>query len=409
MATSGASLEASSSGLLLPPAVHAEVQRLLEFVRSELQPWELEMEADEAGAQVAHWRQRVSARSRELGFFGMTQPRRFGGSEAGPLLLTALQEALASANLRTLHRFVFGPGPGILAGATGRLASEYLDPVLRGEKVGAFGFTEPDQVPRRTYAIREGPDLIITGQKSYVTGGNSADFVNVLVNVEGSPDKKQPKGTAMVVVDRHAAGVVVERVFHSMDGGEAHAFMRFNAVRVPDWQVVGAIGEGMPRALGAIGNTRMFVAAQAAGLASWALQHIAAHVQKPHRTGSPLGSHEGVQLRLGDMAIDVAAARALLLQTATLLETTRDKKSEAAVAQVKMTKIFCTEACGRVVDAAVQLVGGEALVAGHPMERLYRSVRAMRLIEGASDLLRLQVAKAAMQAAPLPRALPAKL
>merc|ERR1712039_609375 len=129
------------------------------------------------------------------------------------------------------------------------------------------------------------------------------------------------------------------------------------------------------------------------------VHYVASHVQKPHRTGSPLGSREGVQLRLSEMVIDVTAARALLHQTAGLLEVVQSKKSDAIVQQVQTTKVFCTEMCGRVADAAVQLVGGEALVVGHPLEQVYRSVRAMRLVEGASDLLRMQIAKAGMKAA----------
>lgn len=388
--------------LSLPQEVAGHVERLRSFIEQDLRPWEAEM-ARAAAGEAKEFRLRAAARSRELGFFGMTQPRRYGGTEAGPLLLTALHEELASANLRVLHRSVFGPGPGLLAGAEGQLATSVLEPLLRGEKSVALGVTEPADVPRFTQATWDGPEhLLVTGQKSYVTGGQSSDFVAVLLRIE--EDGARPFGTTMVLVDRRAPGVTVERSFQTMDGEESHAFLRFSRVRVPSWQILSKVGDGMPKAMRAFGNMRLRMAATAVGLASWALRHTSAQLQRPHRKGSPLSSREGVQLRVGEMAIEVSAARALLRQAAASLEATKEGRPHAAATEVKMAKVFCTEACGRVVDTALQLAGGEAVVVGHPLERLYRAVRSLRLAEGPSDLLRLQIAEAALSATAAPAA-----
>jgi acyl-CoA dehydrogenase len=332
--------------------------------------------------------EQVRQASRAAGFFYRTQPLEFGGNPAGTLELTLLREMLAATNTR-LASYVFGPGPGLLHAAEGELRSRYLEPLMRGEKTSAFGFTEPDTAPRPTWAVLEGDSLVVSGQKSYVTGGESCDFVCILVNVE-HPDGSRA-GTAMVVIDRDAEGVNIDKAFTSMEGG-GHVSMVFQQVRIPVTQVIGKIGEGMPRALGNIGNVRLMVAAQAMGMCLWTLEYVEAHLKSPHRSGAPLGDREGVRLRYADMRIETYVARSALYRTARLVES-----GENSVNEVIATKVFCTETAGRLIDMAVQLVGGQALVQGHPLEALYRQVRSLRLVEGASDLLRINLVKGRLE------------
>ena len=265
------------------------------------------------------------------------------------------------------------------------LRERYLPRVMSGELRGAFAFTENRDVAQPTRATREGDELCITGTKSYVTGGARADFYCVMMQVQASED--EPGGAALVVVDRGAKGVSFDRVFSSLDGSD-HVELRLEEVRVPIGNVIGRIGEGIPKAMTSIGPMRMTVAAQATGLSIWAIDHVTQHLKAPHRSGTPLADKEGVRLRLSEMCIGTYAARSMLYRTARLLEEGGDLRNEVAA-----TKIFCTENVGRVVDTAVQLVGGQALVDGHPLERLYRRVRALRLAEGASDVLRLHLAR----------------
>jgi acyl-CoA dehydrogenase len=367
----------------LPPDLVALRDRTRAFIEDELRPLEAEIDGEIPDRIRLH----VRDRSQDLGLFGMTQPKAYGGSEAGPLALVVLRETVAAGNT-PLGRYIFGPGPGLLHRAEGLLRERYLEPVLRGEKSGAFAFTEPsgpDAPERPTWARRDGNDLLITGRKAYVTGGGSADFYQVLINVE--EDESGPGGTAMVIVDRDAPGVTFERAFRSLEGG-GHVELRFEEARVPQDHVVGAIGEGMPRALESIGDERIESAATACGLAMWTVDYVTQHITGSHRSGTRLGDREGVRLRYADLRIETYAARAMLYRTARLAEAGENVINEGAA-----TKVFCTETVGRVVDGAVQLVGGQALVEDHPLERLYRRVRSMRLAGGASDILRLTVAR----------------
>lgn len=324
-------------------------------------------------------RERVRAASRDAGLFGMTQPAEFGGSAAGALAMTVVRDTLGSHNVSHLGG-LFGPGPGVLAGLEEPARSRYLKPVLAGEKRAAFGFTEPDKAERATWGRFDGDVLVVNGQKSYVTGGADADFINTLVDIEG-------RGPSMVIVDRDAPGVEVTARFGSMDGTH-HAYIEYRDVAVPAANIVGGPGEGLPRAMRQIGDTRLAFAAESVGLARWVIDFVTGHLEAPHRSGAPLGSREGVRLRYAEMRIRAYAARSMVYRTARLADSGENVINEGIAC-----KVFATEAVGDIVDTGIQLVGGIALRVGHPLEELYRRVRAMRLAEGASDVLRLNLSR----------------
>ena len=326
-------------------------------------------------------RRAAIAASKEAGFFGMTQPKAYGGTEAGQVELVIAREAIASRNPPMAHA-VFGPGPGVLGGCDEHLATHYLAPLMRGEKRAGFAFTEPDDAPKHTWAERDGDHLVIHGCKNYVTGGAHADFLNTLVHVDEQP--------ALVVIDTRAPGVTMERTFRSLDGSE-HAAFRFDRARVASTNIVGQPGEGMPRALRQIGDTRLAIAAECSGLAMWVLDFLTQHLTRPHASGTPLGAREGVRLRYADLRIKAFAVRSMLYRTARLAAAGENVVNEGIA-----VKVTATEGIGEIVDTAIQLVGGRALEQEHPLAILYQRVRAMRLAEGASDVLRLNLARGAL-------------
>ena len=360
----------------LPKDIQYAVEQALDFNESVLLPLASDLSLEN--------RRRVVDASKAAGFFQKTQPEEYGGNPASTLELTALRETFAASN-SPLARFVFGPGPGVLHSVEGELRENYLEPVLRGEKRGTFGFTEPDSAERPSWGVVINDELVVNGQKSYVTGGADADFVSALINVEKDDGAKL--GTAMVVLDMADEGLEIEREFTSLDGSN-HVAMRFNSIRVPLTRLVGRPGEGMPRALANIGNVRMLVSAQAMGMCLWVIDFIEGYLQGPHRSGVSLSEREGVRLRYADMRLKSYVARSALYRTARLVD-----RGVNAVNETAMIKVFVTETLGEIVDTAVQLYGGQALVTGHPLELLYREVRSFRFVEGASDLLRLNIAK----------------
>ncbi|MEE8077353.1 MAG: acyl-CoA dehydrogenase family protein [Pseudomonadales bacterium] len=331
--------------------------------------------------EFATARSSVIRESKAAGFYAMTQPEEFGGSAASALELTIVRDALASTNAPFMGA-VFGPGPGVLAGVGEPLKSSHLAPLLAGEIQGAFGFTEADDASPTTAERKDGYWLI-NGHKSYVTGGEQADFINTLVTISDA-------GPAMIVIDTRSEGVTIEKTFGSLDGSH-HAVFRFSDVHVPIDHVIGKPGEGLPRAMRQIGDVRLSLAALCVGYMRWIDDYLTNHLQQPGRTGEPRGNKEGIRLRYADNRIQTFAARSMVYRTARLADSGANVVNEGIAC-----KVFATEAVAEVVDTAIQLVGGSALITGHPLESLYRRVRALRLAEGGSDVLRLNLARGSL-------------
>ncbi len=323
-------------------------------------------------------RRAVVVASREAGLYGLTQPSE-DATPPSALTMLVVREALAAAGCGGL-RGVFGDGPGVLAGVGEPLRSSHLVPMLAGELRAGFAFTEPSDAPRPTWARIDGDELVITGQKSYVTGGADADFLTATVEVQG-------EGPAMVVVDTDRRGVRLLRRFASFDGSH-HAAFAFDEVRVPRSYVLGRSGEGRGRALERISEVRRVIAADCTGTAMWVLELLAAHLVTPRPDGRVPGDLERARLRYGDLRVKVYAARSMVYRTARLTDAGHNVVNESMAA-----KLFASEVANEVVDGAIQLVGGEALVQGHPLEQVMRRLRTLRLAEGESDVLRVNVAR----------------
>ena len=321
--------------------------------------------------------------SKRLGLFVMTQPKQFGGSEASQLELTVARETLYSHNAPYVES-VFGPSPGVLGGVEGPLKTTHLAELLNGEKRSSFGFTEPDDAPAPTSGTLTGDTLIINGQKSYVTGGADADFINALVHIEDV-------GPSMVVIDTDLDGVVIDKRFSSLDGSHHAAFL-FKDVEVPASHIIGEPGKGLPRAMRQIGDTRLLFAAQASGYMIWVINYLTEHLKSVDRSGEPRGNKDVVRWHYANTRIKAFAARSMLYRTSRIVDS-----GENAVNESMATKAFSTEAAGEIIDTGIQLVGGTALVDTHPLVNLYKKVRAWRLAEGASDIIRLNIGRGILE------------
>lgn len=367
----------------LPAPIVAVRDRLRAFIAAELIPAERDHGlADPAGATPAQ-RRWVRERAYAAGLLGLTRAPELGGAGLGLLGLVALHEA-AAASGSALAPYTLGEDPGLLVLARGEQRERWLAPVLRGELTAALAFTDAPEGPR-TIAVRRGDGFVVSGVKAFVTGGPDADLLVTVARVTENPGG--PTGTAILVVPRHAAGVVLRRELRTLDGA-VHGEFAFTGVAVPAADVLGEIGEGMPRALAEIGTLRLRAAAVACGTAERVVADTLAQVTRPHRTGQPLAEREQVQAMLAESAADLLAARAVTHAAARRAESGADTEVEIAIA-----KSLATEAVGRIVDRAIQLTGGAAVVEGHPLAHLYRRIRGWRLAEGSTEVLRLTIAR----------------
>ena len=315
----------------------------------------------------------VRALSKAAGLFGLSQ-----AADTPELTLLVARETLAQHGVGHLPG-LFGAEAGLLDGIAEPLRSSHLLPLLAGNKRSGFAFTEPAGAARPTWGEVDRDQLVVSGRKSYVTGGADADFLTVLVEIDG-------QGPAMVVVDTDLPGVTLERRFTSLDGSH-HAAFSFDRVRLPRHHAIGTPGDGRSRALAKISAMRRAIAADAVGTAAWTIALVAADLQRERRGGARAAS-ERIRLRYGDMRIQAYAARATVYRTARLADAGHDVVNESIAA-----KVFATEVANQLVDMAVQLVGGEALVVGHPLEHTLRRLRTLRLAEGETDTLRVNLAR----------------
>ena len=317
--------------------------------------------------------------SQHLEVFDITQPASCGGSEGSALDLTIARETFGSLNVAH-ERGLLGPTPGLLENVREPLRNSFLMPYLAGEMNSGFGFTEPADAQRYTWAEIDGEELIINGQKSYVTGGAEAHFINVLVDIPRS-------GKTMLLIETSRPGVDLTRKFASSDGSQ-HAAFTFTNVRVPATHVIGPIGSGMKRALEQVSDVRMAIAATSTGLCSFVLEHLAAYLQETDGKKSLAGSNDLTRMRYGGLRIEAFAVRSALYRTARLIDI-----GENAVNEASAVKVLATEALSRIVDEAIQIIGGQALTETHPLTQISSRVKALQLAEGTSDILKINVAR----------------
>ena len=376
----------------LSPVIEGHRATLRRLLEEEILPAERRdgvQEEEQATPALRRW---ARARSAELGLYRLLQPAELGGGGLGPLGQVALHEELARSHC-VLHDCILGGDGGLLKLAAGAQRERFLQPVLRGELTASLAFTDAREGPRTT-AARHGDGFVISGVKSFVTGGPQADLLITIAKVTDNPGG--PTGTAAFVVRRDAPGVTLRREIRTLDGA-LHGEFELARVVVTTDDVIGEIGQGLPRALESITALRLRAAATACGAARWTLDHALAQARRPHRTGVSLGEREQVQAMLGQSAMELFAARAAVYAAARAAEF--DLGAEVEVA---MAKAVATEAVAHIVDRAMQLSGGVAVVEGHPLARLYRRIRSWRIAEGTTEILRLTVARRLLAPEPAP-------
>lgn len=276
----------------------------------------------------------------------------------------------------------------ILLGGSPAQKQRWLTPIAEGKVMTAFAMTEPeagsDVAAIATTARREASGFALNGTKTLISNAGIADLYTVFASTDRA---KGSKGISAFLVPADApgfrfAGPQVLSAPHPL--GE----ITFEDCRVPAEAMLGAEGRGYGLGLAALDRLRPTVAAAACGMAARALSESLAHVKLRRQFGSPLAQFQLVQQKLARMATDLTAARLLTYRAAY----EKDQGQERITSEAAMAKSFATEMAQRAVDDAVQLVGGRGVLADHPVDRLYRAVRALRIYEGTTEIQQLIIA-----------------
>ena len=373
----------------IPEETRLLVDTVRRFVETEVQPLEEEMEANERLPPGVL--EGVKAKAIELGLFAMNMPEEVGGGGLSTVDMCLVEEQLGKTT-EALIRNIFGQVYEMLNACEGAQRDEYLLPSVRGERICAFGITEPeagsDAASIRTTAVRDGDDYILNGSKHFISDGDIADFAVVMALTD--PEKRARGGISLFLVDRDTPGYRVARVQPMMGHlGCNHAELVFDDCRVGADRILGELGEGFRLIMRTVSRIRLaHIGARSVGMASRVLELARNHAAGRRQFGQPIGEFQMVQKMLADMATDIFAARMMILNTAWEVDQGHDPR-----AKLSMVKVYASEMMNRVADQGIQIFGGMGYCKDMPLERVYRDSRILRIYDGTSEIHRMLIAR----------------
>ncbi len=372
---------------------------LRQFLDREVRPIEDEhrQEIQETGVfeGLKDVRAKLRKRSAELGFWTLHMPEDVGGGGLSYLGQVLLHEAGAAtglilAQIEAIFPVVSGPTP-IYLDCTEAQREKYLEPLMRADKTTCFALTEPgagsDATRIQTRAERGSSGAwVVNGRKHFITGGEEAEFALVFAVTDS--EKRAKGGITAFFVDADQPGYSVTRVQRTMSPYQNPVEITFEDVEVGDEQILGKEGFGFYSAVKGINGARLQIAARALGLGQHLLDRMIEYANSRVAFGQPIGKNQYVQSMVVDSFAELEQARLLVYQCAQEIDDGADGRRQAALA-----KLVATEMVGRVADRAIQVHGGNGFMTELGLEAWYRDVRAMRLYEGTTEILKSNVAK----------------
>ncbi|HEX5402109.1 MAG TPA: acyl-CoA dehydrogenase family protein [Pseudonocardiaceae bacterium] len=356
------------------------------FVRREIMPLEPDVLRRERVGEPGLSRTELAelqAKAREAGFWGVQTPEAYGG-----MGLSAVMTALLEAELgRSFVPFRFGgAADNILFHANDAQKQRYLLPTIEGDRLSCFAITEPgagsDAKNIRTSAYRDGTDWIITGEKTFITGGNEADFTMVFAVTD--KEKGANGGVTCFLVDRDM-GWKSEPIPTMGEWGPAA--LVFDQVRVPEENILGEVGRGFELAMQWIGRGRYLLPARALGACERLLEMGIEQAKTRVTFGEPIANRQAIQWMIADSAVEIEALRWLVLHAAWQVDEGLDSRQAQS-----MAKLYGGTKANEIVDRVLQIHGGMGYTRELPVERWYRELRLLRIYEGTDEIQRRTIA-----------------
>ncbi len=356
------------------------------FARTEMAPKAAECDRE------GRFPEEIYRKAHELGLMNLNVPTEYGGSGLGVLDQSILVEELAygCAGMTTsiiANCLALEP---ILLGGTPEQRERVLTPFCAKYQFASFCLTEPsggsDAGGLRTRARRDGDTYVLDGEKCFITNAPHASLYTVFATLDPS---LRHKGIIAFFVPRSAEGVVPGKDEEKMGHrASSTGTVRFEGVRIPVADRLGAEGEGFSLAMRTLDQTRTPIGALATGIAQAALDHAAAYSLKRQSFGKPIAEHQAIQIKLANMAQAIHAARLLTRHAAWKID-----RGERATLESSIAKCFASDAALAVADEAIQTFGGYGYMKAYPVEKLLRDAKLTQIYEGANEIQRSVIAR----------------
>jgi len=331
----------------------------------------------------------------ELGLTGIVFPEEYGGAGADYLSYAIAVEELSrvcgSTGVTLSAHLSLCANPIYMFG-TEEQKQKFLVPLAKGEKIGAFGLTEPsagsDAGGTKTTATRDGDDWILNGSKIFITNAGEAEIYVVLARSDKTAEKH--RGISAFIVEKGTPGFSFGKKEKKM-GIRSSPTMElvFENCRIPAGNLLGQEGQGFKVAMKTLDGGRIGIASQALGIAQGALDATLAYTKDREQFNKPIAAFQGVSFQLADMATQVEAARLLIYNAAYRASAGLSYSQESA-----MAKLFASETAMRVTTQAVQLHGGYGYTREFPVERMMRDAKITEIYEGTSEVQRVVIGAA---------------
>ena len=328
----------------------------------------------------------------KAGFFGIKIPRELGGAGADTVSYVAVMEEIARVSA-VASLYVSSPnslsgGPLLLAGTDEQL-EKYLRPVVTGEKILAFGLTEPgagsDAGGMTTTAVEDGDYYVLNGRKTFITMAPLADYAVIYAKTDPS---KGSRGITAFIVDMKAEGVSCGKPEDKMGlVGCSTSDIILENVRVPKSDMLGELNKGFTNAMKTLDVGRIGVAAQSIGVAQAALDEAIKYSKERKQFGRRIADFQAISFMIADMATKLQAAKHLVYDAARLKDENKPASKEAS-----MAKYFASETCNEICAKALQIHGGYGFIKDYKIQRLYRDCRVFTIYEGTSQVQQMVIA-----------------
>jgi alkylation response protein AidB-like acyl-CoA dehydrogenase len=376
----------------VPEEVQMLKQTLGRFVTEEVIPLESANDLTWDTAPPKELRKQVRLRSKELGLYGVDMPEEVGGggiSFSGRCLLEMEANFHDTLFFDDVLGGVSGPTPVLLA-CTEEQRERYLYPVVKGEITTCFALSEPDAgsdaTRLQTRADKKDGVFLLNGTKNIITNAPQADFAMTFAVTDEKLGAKG--GITCFLVDKESPGFSAGRSHTCMGFTGFQGELVFEDCQVPAENVLGQEGYGLLLALDWINSNRVKSGAMAVGTARRLLKMSAEYAKQRSQFGNPIATYQAIQCKLADMATELFAGENMVYRTAWMRDQGMDIRKEAAI-----TKLYCSEMVNRAAYEAIQIHGGVGCLRETNVERVYRAVRVLTILEGTSEMQRLTIAR----------------